>query len=82
MIRTEVLLSEDQVTALKGLAKRRHLSLADLIREGINHLLRSVGTTSDEERRQRALAVAGRFRSGLGDLSRHHNAYLEEPFDS
>ena len=82
MIRTEVLLSEDQVTALEGVAKRRHLCLADLIREGVTNLLRSVGTISDEERRQRALAVAGRFRSGLGDLSRHHDAYLEETFDS
>ena len=82
MIRTEVLLSEDQVTALEGLAKRRHLSLADLVREGVSNLLRSVEPINDKERRQRALAVAGRFRSGLGDLSRHHDAYLEETFDS
>lgn len=81
MVRTQIQLTEDQVAALEELAVRRHLSLDDLIREGVDSLLRSVATSSNAERRRRALAVAGRFRSGLGDLSKRHDAYLEEAFD-
>jgi hypothetical protein len=34
-----------------------------------------------EELKRRALAVSGRFRSGLKDLSTEHDRYLEEAFD-
>jgi hypothetical protein len=33
-----------------------------------------------EELKRRALAVSGRFRSGLTDLSTDHDRYLEEAF--
>ena len=33
-----------------------------------------------EELKRRALAVSGRFRSGLKDLSTEHDRYLEEDF--
>lgn len=33
-----------------------------------------------EERRKRAIAAAGRFRSGVSDLSTNHDHYLEESF--
>jgi hypothetical protein len=33
-----------------------------------------------EELKRRALAVSGRFRSGLKDLSSEHDRYLEEAF--
>jgi hypothetical protein len=82
MVRKQIQLTEDQMTALEDLAKRRHLSLSDLIREGVDRLLRSVATPSNAERRQRALSVAGRFRSGLGDLSRRHDVYLTEESDA
>lgn len=32
------------------------------------------------ERRRRAIAAAGKFRSGLADLSSDHDRYLEEAF--
>jgi hypothetical protein len=33
-----------------------------------------------DERRRRALAAAGRFRSGISDISRNHDKYLEESY--
>jgi hypothetical protein len=33
-----------------------------------------------EERRKRAIAAAGRFRSGLTDLAASHDRYLEDAF--
>ena len=35
-----------------------------------------------EERRQRALAAAGRFRSGKSDISINHDKYLEDAYSA
>ena len=78
MVQTQIQLTEEQMAALKKLAEMRHISLSDLIREGIDNLLRSAVVTNNAERRQRALSLAGRFKSGLKDLSRHHDKYLSE----
>lgn len=36
--------------------------------------------TDAAERRRRAIAAAGRFRSGTSDLSANHDSYLEEAY--
>jgi predicted Zn-dependent peptidase len=82
MIQTQIQLTEEQMEALEELAKRRNVSTIDLIREGIDNLLRSSAISSKAELKQRALAVAGRFRSGLGDLSKRHDDYLAEALDN
>lgn len=80
MVRTQIQLTEQQVEALKRLASKKRVSLAELIRQGVDTLIRSTGTVSPEERRKRAIAVAGRFRSGLKDLSSKHDDYLKEVY--
>lgn len=40
----------------------------------------SIDITDLKERRRRAIAAAGRFRSGLTDLSSSHDKYLEDAF--
>ncbi|MBI2876705.1 MAG: ribbon-helix-helix protein, CopG family [Candidatus Tectomicrobia bacterium] len=82
MVQTEIQLTEEQMAALEELAKRRNVSVADLVCEGIDNLLRSAAIPGDVERKQRALAVDGRFRSGLRDLSRRHDDYLLEALDT
>jgi hypothetical protein len=82
MVQTQIQLTEEQLAALEELAQKRHLSLPDLIREGIDHLLQSVVTPSKAEQRQRALTIAGRFKSGLGDLARRHDDYVAEAFEA
>ena len=82
MVRTQIQLTEEQAKSLKKLAGKRHASLASLIREGVDMVLESSGAVSDEERRRRALAAAGKFRSGKRDLSTKHDKYLDETFDS
>jgi hypothetical protein len=78
MVRTQIQLTEAQVTALKRLAASRHLSMAELIRQGVNGLLRSNVMVDVEEKKKRALAVSGRFRSGKRDISRNHDQYIAE----
>jgi hypothetical protein len=80
MVRTQIQLTEGQAKALKKLASSRHLSIAELIRQAVDAMIRSNIVVDAEERRKRALDAAGRFRSGLRDLSTEHDKYLEEAF--
>ncbi|MGQ9493279.1 MAG: ribbon-helix-helix domain-containing protein [Anaerolineae bacterium] len=79
MIRTQIQLTEEQMHRLKTLAAQRGVSLAQLIRESIDALATPAG--SAEIRRQRAIAVAGRFRSGKRDASSQHDRYLIEAWE-
>ncbi|MEP7359583.1 MAG: ribbon-helix-helix protein, CopG family [Anaerolineales bacterium] len=80
MVRTQIQLSEKQSQALKKLAARRKVSVAELIREAVDEQLRSAGKIDPDERKRRALAAAGRFHSGQTDLSTEHDQYLAEAF--
>ncbi len=81
MIRTQIQLTEEQSKNLKKIAALRGLSIAKLIRQGIDQVLRSdTSTLSQDDRKQRALAAAGRFRSTTGDLSTNHDKHLIEAF--
>ena len=80
MVRTQIQLTEEQSKALKKAAAQRNLSMAELIRQGIDFYLRACGTISQEERRQRAIKAAGQFHSGLTDLSEKHDEYLAEVY--
>lgn len=81
MIRTQVQLTEQQVRRIQQLAADKGVSMAQLIREAVEQYTCSGTAASREERVRRALAVAGRFRSGLGDLSTEHDQYLAEAFE-
>ena len=56
--------------------------MANLIRQGVDLYLDARRGPSDEERRQRALDVVGRFSSGLSDVSSEHDRYLADAFYS
>lgn len=77
MVRMQVQLTEEQIAALKRLAVRRGTSIAALVRQGVDAILREP-EQEERARRERARAVAGRFRSGLGDLAAEHDRYLGE----
>ncbi len=81
MIQTQIELTEEQMSALEKLAKKRRISLSELVRESITNSLRSDVARSDSEMKRKALDIAGRFRSGLGDLSEGHDKYLSETYD-
>ena len=80
MIRTQVQLTEEQARVLKNLASIRQVSVAELIRQSVDTLIRSSREIDAEERRRRAIAAAGRFRSGASDISAKHDEYLVEAF--
>jgi len=65
---------------LKRLAAARGVSMAELIRQGVDAVLRSKPLPDAEERRKKALALAGKYRSGKTDVSKHHDEYLAKDF--
>jgi hypothetical protein len=80
MIRTQVQLTETHMHMLKRLATERRVSIAALIRESVDLLIRTAGLVDEEERRRRALEAAGRFHSGQPDLAAEHDRYLAEAY--
>ena len=80
MIRTQVQLTEDQMRALKRLSSASGHSIADLVRQGVDHLLALQSAISKEDRIERAKCIAGKFRSGKTDVSTRHDEYLTEAF--
>lgn len=77
MVRTQIQLTEDQLAGLRKLGAQRQQSMAELIRESVDQLLEQ---SSRALRAQRFLKAAGKFSSGLGDVSVNHDAYLGEDF--
>jgi predicted transcriptional regulator len=80
MVRTQIQLTEKQARRLKQLAAARGRSMADLIRSSVDVLLAQPEAHDDEAKRTRALRAAGRFRSGIGNLSSAHDRHLSEIF--
>ena len=82
MLRTQVQLTEEQASELRSLAAERSTSVADLVRQAVDRLLRDSPLVSWAERRERALTVAGRFRSGHQDLAEEHDRHLADVYSS
>jgi hypothetical protein len=80
MVRMQIQLTEEQAKALKKLASSRQLSMAELIRQGEDAILLSPAGPNAKEKRKRALAAVGRYRSGKRDISREHDKHLAEAF--
>jgi post-segregation antitoxin (ccd killing protein) len=80
VIRTQVQLTEEQARQLRRLAAERGVSVAQLIRESVEALLERSAVSRDQELRRRAMAAAGRFRSGQGDIATRHDDYLVEAY--
>jgi hypothetical protein len=79
VIRTQISLTEAQMERLRREARRRHTSIAAIIRDAVD------ATVTDEDsdrltRQRRAFGLAGSFSSGRSDTSERHDEILgEEP---
>jgi hypothetical protein len=79
MIRTQIQLEEEQIEWLKAKARKRGVSVSQLIREGVQ-LFRAYEERFPEDKKKRALAAIGRFSSDVHDVSERHDDYLAEAF--
>jgi predicted DNA-binding protein len=84
MIRTQILLTEEQHKLLKSISKEKNISMAQCVRECVTYYSANIADrviTSEEEKYNIALNAAGRFKSGIKDLSSNHDLYLSEDFE-
>jgi len=81
VIRTQIQFTEEQLQALKARAARDNLSISELVRRAVDAWVDADQRLSDEERRQRAMAAAGQFRSGKRDIAKKHDAYLSGAYE-
>lgn len=75
MIRTQISLTKDQMQRLRREARRRHVSLAAVIRDAVDRVV------PDEDSRRSdlidtLLAAAGSVASGTGSVARDHDTEL------
>lgn len=80
MVRTQIQLTEEQVAVLKRLAAAQHVSMAEIIRKGVDLIARTGFVPEPGTRLRRAAAAAGRFHSGCSDLAEEHDRYLAEVY--
>lgn len=78
MVRTQVQLTEQQVVLLKKLALVQGVSLAELVRQGVEALLAQAQFINTEEKKRRALSVVGKYSSHHRDLATKHDDYFAE----
>ncbi len=81
MVRTQIQLTKEQSRYLKHLAVNRGVSVAELIRQSIDMLIKTRTEVDEKERVKRAINAAGRYKSGKRDVSVDHYKYLLETFD-
>jgi len=80
MIRTQIQLTEEQSRRVKEVAERENVSMAEIIRQAVDHWIATYGDMLTAERKRRALSIVGRFSSGVSDLAENHDAYLAEAY--
>ena len=73
-------MTDRQIKALRQTSAATGRSIADLIRQGVDQYLSGRSELGQEERIERAIRVAGKFSSGLSDVSLHHDKHLSEAF--
>jgi hypothetical protein len=73
-------LTEDQARKIRKAALAKHQSVAELIRHAVDDILKPNAFIDLEERRLRAINIAGKFSSGKSNVSKEHDVYLSEAF--
>jgi hypothetical protein len=72
VIRTQISLTEDQMRRLRAEARRRQVPIAAVVRDAVD-LVVPADPGDRAARFRRALAAAGRFHSGTGDVAARHD---------
>lgn len=82
MVRTQIQLTQEQSQRLKRIAKRKGVSVAEVIRQSIDIAMISEDIPDREEMKERARSIFGKFRDSASDVSENHDNYLSEAFSS
>jgi len=80
MVTRHIELTDEQNRLLEEIAVHEGKSVSELVRAGVDELLRNERAHLRDDLKQRAAALSGRYRSGLPDLSTEHDRYLDDAF--
>ena len=81
MYRTQIQLREDQAKTLKEMAAEHNVSVAELIRQSVDILIKKEGDDlTIEERWEQTFSIKGKYASDVNDLSTNHDKYLAEVY--
>ncbi|MHB9026037.1 MAG: ribbon-helix-helix protein, CopG family [Armatimonadota bacterium] len=80
MIRTQIQLTEKQARKLRSISERQGVSRAELIRRAVDRAIASEGLPDQEEIRERARMVVGKYTDTATDVSIRHDDYLAEAY--
>jgi len=81
MVRTQIQLTEAQVSKIKKAAMDQGTSVAEVIRRAVENMVQSSAKMTIQERTRRAMEIAGKFRSGKRNISGKHDKYLAEAYE-
>jgi len=81
MVRTQIQLTEEQAKKLRELSAASRESVAGLIRKAVDQFIIS-GKPDRSTLYRQAESVVGKYKCDTGDISIHHDRYLEEAFGS
>lgn len=81
MVRTQIQLTETQVSKIKKAAMDQGTSIAEVIRRAVENMVPSRAKMNIQERTKRAIEIAGKFSSGKKNISRKHDEYLAEAYE-
>jgi hypothetical protein len=71
--RIQIYLQPEQLSRLRAIADRRNVSIAELVRQGVDRLLDDLPIEDDP-----LLDIIGLVDDGPNDLSERHDTYLAE----
>ena len=77
VIRTQISLTEDQMRRLRAEARHRGVPIAEVVRDAVDRVV-PADPGNRTAKFERALAAAGRFHSGTGDLPERHDELAGE----
>jgi hypothetical protein len=78
MVKTQIQLPEADLATLRRLAAEEGISVSELVRRGVRCILDRQNQPTPKEQWQRAMSLAGKFRSGKSDIAERHDDYLAE----
>ena len=79
--RLQVQLTESQVRALKLLALKKGVSVAEMIRRGVDRQLTAESSSLRKHHLERLKKRVDQLSASVPDLAANHDAYLAEAFD-
>jgi len=80
MVRTQVLLTEEQARRARQTARKMGISIAEYLRRALDEALSRGAPADRESARRRSLRAIGCISSRRGDLSEKHDRYAEEDY--